>query len=96
MAIFAVEYIYTDDADGRDKHRAKHREFLSGQEGVLLSGPYLDYPAGALIIVRTEDEDAANALMDQDPFHLEGLIAERKIRDYQPVLGSQSTGFLEV
>ncbi|AKU15322.1 YciI family protein [Luteipulveratus mongoliensis] len=95
MAIFTVQYTYTDDDAGRDKLRAEHREYLSGQEGVLLSGPYLDYPAGALIVVRAEDEDALNTVMDADPFYREQLVAERVVREYKPVLGRQSAGFIE-
>ncbi|MDE9364846.1 YciI family protein [Luteipulveratus sp. YIM 133132] len=95
MATFAVQYTYTDDDAGRDKHREEHRAYLTKQDGVLLSGPFLDFPAGALIVVRADDEDAATALLDADPFHREGLIAERLVREYQPVLGSQSTGFVE-
>lgn len=93
MAIFTVEYTYTDDDQGRDKHRDEHRAYLGGQESVLLSGPFLDFPAGALIIVSGEDEDSVTAMMDGDPFQREGLIAERRIREYNPVLGSQAAGF---
>ena len=95
MATFAVIYTYTDDDQGRDKHRPAHRDFLGGREEVLLSGPFLDYPSGALIVVRADDEDAVVALLDEDPFQREGLIAERQIREYNPVLGSQSAAFVE-
>lgn len=88
MAIFAVEYLYTDDAAGRDQFRGEHREFLGAQaDSVLLSGP-TQQPDGALIIVRAESADSVHQLLDADPFQREGLIARRTVRPYNPVLGS--------
>ena len=87
MAIFSVEYRYTDNTAGRDAHRAEHREYLGSQAGILLSGPLAE-PDGALIIVSAESADAVAQMLDADPFAREGLIAQRVVRPYKPVLGS--------
>lgn len=95
MAIFCVEYRYTDDSAGRDTHRAEHRAYLEGQPGLLLSGPYLDDPAGALIVLETEHLAEIEKILAADPFQREGLVAERTIRSFNPVLGSQLAGFAD-
>lgn len=92
MATFAVIYQYTDDADGRDRFRAKHREFLNTSGWTLLSGPLSD-PAGALIIAEAEAVDALAIALDEDPFQREGLIVERFIQPFDPVGGSLASAF---
>lgn len=86
MAIFAVLYRYSDDVAARDAHRPEHREFLSRCEGLLLSGP-LTEPAGALLLVAADSAQQVQQRLDADPFRREGVIAEREVRAYDPVLG---------
>lgn len=95
MAIFCVEYRYTEDSAARDTHRAAHRAYLDEQPGLLVSGPYLDEPAGALIILRAEDRAEIERIMDADPFRVEGLVAERTIRELNPVLGRKAAEFAD-
>lgn len=95
MAIFAVEYLYTDDAAGRDTHRAEHREFLGAQTNVLLSGPTTN-PDGALIVLAADSTEAVEQLLDADPFKREGLIAQRTVRGYNPVIGALSQAAAEL
>lgn len=95
MAIFCVEYRYTDDSAGRDAHRPAHRAYLDSRPGLLLSGPYTDEPAGALIILRGESLAEIEEIMAADPFQREGLVAERTIRSFNPVLGPQAAGFAD-
>lgn len=92
MATFAVLYTYTDDAAGRDMHRAEHREFLNTSGWTLLSGPLTD-PAGALLIVEAESAVIAASLLDADPFYRAGLVAERTIRAFDPVGGAHAAAF---
>ncbi len=90
MAIFAVQYTYLDDADLVQEHRPEHREFLTKQheEGrVLLSGPKVSEPAGALIIVRADSAAEVAELMDADPFNAYGIITERSITEWNVVIG---------
>ena len=87
MAIFAVSYRYSDDVAARDTHRPEHREFLAQCEGLLLSGPLSD-PAGALLLVAADSAEQVEQRLDGDPFRREGVIVERVVRSYDPVLGS--------
>lgn len=94
MAIYSVEYRYTDDSAGRDAHRAEHRGYLADQPGLVVSGPYSDdRPAGALIILRAESLGEVEQIMAADPFQREGLVAERTIREFNPVLGPAASAF---
>jgi uncharacterized protein len=93
MTIYCVEYRYTDDSAARDTHRPEHRAYLDGQPGLVVSGPYLDEPAGALIILRADSLGEVEEIMAADPFQREGLVAERTIRSFNPVLGPLSAGF---
>lgn len=93
MAVFSVTYTYTDDDLARDAHRAEHRAYLAEQPGLLVSGPFNDYPAGALLLFSAQDEDEVSAILDGDPFGLQGLVAERVIREFAPVLGPLADNF---
>ena len=41
----------------------------------------------ALIVVRADDEAGALSLLEDDPFHKAGFIAERVSREWNPVIG---------
>ena len=89
MAIFAVQYTYTDDADRVATFRPEHRAHLAElhDEGtLLLSGPLGGGP-GALLIVTAESEEAALAALDGDPFQREGVITGRTAREWTVVVG---------
>lgn len=89
MTTFAVEYRYDDRATTRDQVRPAHRAFLAAllADGTLLaSGPFTDGPAGALLLVVAPDAPAAAALLDADPFWTAGLVADRTVRGWEPVL----------
>ena len=88
--IFAVEYHYVTDKDDemavvRPSHRAFNGE-LAKEDRLLAAGPYVG-THDALIIVRAEDAEGALALLDDDPFHKNGFIAERIPHEYNPVIG---------
>ncbi|MFI6875660.1 YciI family protein [Streptomyces sp. NPDC050400] len=92
MAVFAVTYRYADDsADARDRHRPAHKNFLEAQytAGLLrVSGPFgPDDVPGALLILEADSADDVTALLDQDPFHREGLVAERTVRAWNIFFG---------
>lgn len=92
MATFAVIYRYTDDAAGRDEHRAEHRTFLNESGWTLLSGPLKD-PAGALIVVEADSLVDVETKIGEDPFYTKGLVAERVIREFSPVGGKYAETF---
>jgi uncharacterized protein YciI len=88
MAWYLVEIRYVQEklADVRPRHR----EYLSGHaaEGrVAVAGPLGD-GTGGLTLWQAEDEAALTELIDSDPYFLEGVIAERTVREFKPVLGA--------
>lgn len=94
MAVFAVTDVYAPDSSAaRDATRAEHRAYLSSlhEEGtVLVSGPLPasdGAPDGALIVVQAPSAGDAVALLDADPFRREGLVAQRSVREWVPVIG---------
>ena len=90
MKYFACTYTYGDDAALIEATRPKHREFIAEllEAGhVVGSGPFAD-GAQALIIIQLPDDSAhadAAALMDKDPYIAAGALAEREIREWNPV-----------
>ncbi|ATG56130.1 hypothetical protein CFK41_16120 [Brachybacterium ginsengisoli] len=89
MALFAVQYTYTDDADLVATFRPEHREFLSAlhAEGtLLLSGPLGGTPGG-LLVLTAESDAAALAALDADPFLRESVIVDRVAREWTVVIG---------
>lgn len=89
MPVFAATYRYADDPPRLDQHRPRHRAFLADlhRDGILhLSGP-LQSPAGGLLILTGDSPRDVEETLDADPFHQEGLIAEREIREWTVVIG---------
>ncbi|MFT4288942.1 YciI family protein [Nocardioides sp.] len=83
--IFAVTYLYENDTEALDRVRPEHRAFLADQDGLLLSGPTEDN--GALLIWEAKTSAEVEEALDEDPFWTEGLIAERNVVAWSPVLG---------
>ena len=94
MPVFAVTYVYVPEPERLDLFRPEHRAFLGALHeagGLVVSGPLPasdDAPAGALLLLEADDAAAATASIDDDPFRREGLIAERTVREWHPVIGS--------
>lgn len=91
MPIFAVHYDYrADSSAARDQHRPVHRAFLgtlTGAVALRASGPYAQDPAGALLIIEAESASAIETALDADPFFVEDLIGERRVREWTQVKG---------
>ncbi|GLY67349.1 YciI family protein [Amycolatopsis taiwanensis] len=88
MAWFVVEIRYVPDKF--QAVRPAHREFLArlAEAGTLaLAGP-VGQDEGGIMIVQAEHEEALRKIVDNDPYHVEGVIAERTIREFKPVLGA--------
>ncbi|HWD04683.1 MAG TPA: YciI family protein [Amycolatopsis sp.] len=88
MAWYLVEirYVTGKVADVRPRHR----EWLnqrSAEGSVVVAGPFAD-DSGGLVLWQAEDETALKQVIDQDPYQLEGVIAERTVREYKPVIGA--------
>jgi uncharacterized protein len=91
MPIFAVTYRYTDDVATRDSVRTEHRDYLRrlAEHGLLLlSGPYGAGEApGALLLFRADGRAQVTALVRNDPFSAQGVIAETRTAEWGPVIG---------
>ncbi|GHF56428.1 hypothetical protein FHX82_000039 [Amycolatopsis bartoniae] len=88
MAWFLVETRYAQDKY-RDV-RPRHREYLLelAEQGVVaVAGPLAD-DTGGVILVQADDEAALEKVLDADPYHVEGALESRTVREYKPVLGS--------
>lgn len=92
MALFAVEYFYNPAAaskmdEVRPNHRA-HLRALHAQGVVKLVGSWVDDPhPGALIAVEAESSQAALSALAEDPFFLAGFIIERKVHQWNVIIG---------
>ena len=78
MQHFVVTYEYSQDTEKRNALRAGHRAFLAEQAQLLISGPTDD--DGAVLVFRAEDAAEVGALLDRDPFTVEGIVTSRTIR----------------
>lgn len=90
MSYFAVHYSYASAPDRLDALRPEHRAFLGSlTDGPLVaSGPYVDAAApAALLILRAESASAVEGILDEDPFWIAGLIDERLISEWNPLIG---------
>ena len=93
MYTYAVTYIFSAEPEEVQQIRPTHREWLASQlaEGNLLaSGPMVDRPA-ALLIFRSGSIEELNALLEQDPYEIAGVIGERTIEAWNPVFGPFSS-----
>ena len=88
--IYAVEYHYVTDRDEEMAElRPSHRAFngaLADRGLLLAAGPYVG-THDALIVVRADYEAGALSLLEDDPFHTAGFLAERVPREWNPVIG---------
>lgn len=85
MAIIAVLYDYDDNTVLQDEVRPKHREFLAAQPNLRLSGPT---SAGGAVLVFEGEVAEVEAQLDADPFKAAGVIATRRVIEWNVVLGS--------
>ncbi|HEV7976741.1 YciI family protein [Amycolatopsis sp.] len=88
MAWFLVEIRYVQEKYGAV--RPAHREFLQKHADagtVLVAGPLTD-ETGGVTLYQAEDEAALYEIINQDPYHLEGAVAERTVRGFKPTIGS--------
>lgn len=74
--------------------RPVHRQFIAGlaAEGrVAVAGPFADDTGGAMLI-EAADLEALHEVIDTDPYFTGGVVAERSVREYRPVLGAWLPG----
>lgn len=94
MTLHAVRYEYAIDTERtRDQHREEHVAFLRALHGAgtLIASGRLEDPTrpGALLLVEAATADAALRLLDDDPFHLAGVVADRDARAWAVAFGGE-------
>ncbi len=80
-----------DHVDLRLSTRAAHLAFLETHAAkVKLGGPFLagDSPVGSMLILDCESEDAARALLADDPYAKAGLFSSVEVRPWKRVVGA--------
>ncbi|GAB3585958.1 YciI family protein [Amycolatopsis endophytica] len=88
MAWFLVQTVYDQEKYGAV--RPRHREYLSklASDGtVAVAGPFADDTGGA-ILIQAEDADALQAILDADPYVVEGALDGFTVREFKPALGA--------
>ena len=90
MSYFAVHYTYDPTPGALEAVRPEHRAYLQSLTATALvaSGPYVgtDSPA-ALLLFRAASAAEVERLLDEDPFWIAGLIRERVVNEWNPVIG---------
>jgi uncharacterized protein len=66
--------------------RPRHRNYLAGlaREGKLLFAGRLADDSGSVFLYAAETEEELQALMDHDPYMVEGVVADRTVREFVP------------
>lgn len=86
MPVFVATYAYDPAASARlDEVRPAHREWLATQPGLLASGP--TDAGGAVLVWEGASAAEVEAILDQDPFHPAGVVAERTVVGWDIVRG---------
>ena len=88
MAWYLVEIRYVQEKLA--EVRPRHREFLNrlvAAGTVAIAGPFADN-TGGVVLYQAADAESLQELLDQDPYAIEGVIAERTVREFNPVLGA--------
>jgi uncharacterized protein YciI len=84
-----IEYIHDKEKIGQI--RPTHRQYLTSlkEQGKLaVSGPFTD-DYGALIVYETDTKEEAEALLQGDPFHQNGIFVSWVIRPWNTVIGNR-------
>jgi uncharacterized protein YciI len=88
---FAVMYAYSPDVALQDATRPRaSRTFapLVDDGALVASGPWGPGDArGGLLVFHASDRVAVQAIVDSDPFVVQGVVARCDIREWVPLLG---------
>lgn len=90
--LYVVTYRYdSSQAELISQVRPTHREFLANLHAngpLRASGPWVGTSEpGAFLLLATESGDEALRLLDEDPFFSAGVIVERTVTGWDPVIG---------
>jgi hypothetical protein len=88
---FAAIIEYAQDKAKIAAIRPVHRQYLAQlrERGQLVaSGPFTD-DSGALIIYEADSREAAEQLLQGDPFHHNGIFLQYQLRPWNPVIANR-------
>lgn len=89
MALFLLTYGY-NDSDERAKRRDEHLAYLNklhGDGSLVVAGPHEDGSGGA-IVLKADDQAAAEAIVAGDPYTRNGVTKDRYLRQWKVTVGS--------
>ena len=93
MNYYILNYKLADNyLKDRGQYRAEHLEMAkeAAEKGELILGGAMDDPADeAILIFRGENDKAAKAFAENDPYLKNGLIKDWKVRKWNAVVGSR-------
>jgi uncharacterized protein YciI len=83
-----------DSAALRLETRPAHVEYVLGQGGMLLGGPFMsddgETMTGSMLILDTQDRSVAEAFVAGDPYNKAGLFDKVEIRRWSHLIGGLS------
>ncbi len=89
MAYYVFEYRYAD-MDTRARVRSRHLDYVRGlnAEGrLVMAGPVAD-GRGAIVVYRAGNEAEVRRLIDEDPYTVEGVTVDGRLREWNIVVPS--------
>ncbi|MFE7422144.1 YciI family protein [Rhodococcus sp. NPDC057529] len=89
MTTFLLQFAY-DRRDLRPTFRDPHIEYIANlhkQGKVVMGGPFTD-ATGGVIIFRAPDEAAAWQLVHADPYVIENVIGDLRLREWSVTVPS--------
>ena len=90
MTYYAVHYTYVSEPGALDDLRPAHRQFLGSLAGgaLVASGPLRHTtPPSALRNMQGDSAADVEGALDQDPFWAGGLITDRRVDEWNPLIG---------
>jgi uncharacterized protein len=88
MAHFILTYGYNDTPQ-RAERRPEHLDHLAKLEAegsLVLAGPLADL-SGGIIVLAAADREAAQALVDKDPYTRHGVTKDRVLQEWKITVG---------
>ncbi|WP_127503933.1 YciI family protein [Actinoplanes solisilvae] len=88
MPHFVLSYGYNDTPE-RAERRPEHLEHLGklqAEGSLLLAGPLADL-SGGIIVFTAPDLEAAQALVEQDPYTRHDVTKDRELREWKITVG---------